>query len=209
MLRKTDVSGSLVRATAIVTAAGVGSLAAFSFSRTTGWIAQWTATPAGSAALVAGVALTCWRPTRFGWGWSGTGRHWRLVLAVLAAVVAVVGLYRLAGYGTPYEPSVAEIVIVPVGEELLFRGFLLVTLTALLARWMPVNAASTWAVLVTAISFGAGHLGNLGYVPTGFVLFQALIAVAFGLLAGWVRARTNSLAGPIILHAAMNLMAVA
>jgi membrane protease YdiL (CAAX protease family) len=65
-----------------------------------------------------------------------------------------------------------------------------------------------WAIIVGALSFGAGHLGNLGYVPTGFVLVQAAVAAAFGVLAGWLRIRTDSLVGPVLAHAAMNLVAV-
>jgi membrane protease YdiL (CAAX protease family) len=39
-------------------------------------------------------------------------------------------------------------------------------------------------------------------------LLQAAAATAFGLLAGWVRVRTDSLVGPVSLHSAMNVVAV-
>jgi membrane protease YdiL (CAAX protease family) len=38
-------------------------------------------------------------------------------------------------------------------------------------------------------------------------LLQVAAAVAFGLLAGWLRMRTGSLMPPVQVHAAMNLIA--
>jgi membrane protease YdiL (CAAX protease family) len=131
-----------------------------------------------------------------------------LVVAAVTGVAAVVGLYRLLSLRAPYEASVGEFLLVPLGEEALFRGFALAVLIVLFGRWLPEPSAGRCAVVVGALAFGVGHLGNLGYVPTTFVVFQTLVAIAFGLLAGWVRMRTDSLVGPVLLHAAMNLVAV-
>ena len=87
-------------------------------------------------------------------------------------------------------------------------GLVLVVLVGLVARWLPGPRAAPVAVVVSGLAFGVGHLGNLGYVPTSFVLVQAVAATVFGLLAGWVRLRTDSLAGPVLFHAAMNTAAV-
>jgi membrane protease YdiL (CAAX protease family) len=104
---------------------------------------------------------------------------------------------------------VAEFLLVPLGEESLFRGFLLGVLLTIFNRWLPARDAARSAVLISAAGFAAGHLGNLGYVPTAFVLLQCLVAMAFGTLAGWLRLRTDSLAGPVLIHAVMNVGAVA
>ena len=70
----------------------------------------------------------------------------------------------------PYELSFGDVILVPPGEEGLFRGFLLVLLT----------------------------------------LFRPkLTQNFFGLVAGWAKVRTNSLIGPVLLHSAMNIVAVA
>jgi membrane protease YdiL (CAAX protease family) len=186
----------------------VSCLASYGFSRLTGLVAEQVTLPVGTGALLLGVALTAWAPQRFGWRWGSTGQHLGLIAGSLAGVVAVVAGFRWLTGATPYQPSVGELVIVPLGEEALFRGFLLVTLLAIFTRWLAEPAALRWAVVVSAVSFGVGHLGNLGYVPTSFVVVQALAATAFGLLAGWVRVRTQSLVGPVLLHSAMNAAAV-
>ena len=96
----------------------------------------------------------------------------------------------------------------PVGEELLFRGFLLGVLLELFDR-RGVSHSATWAVLISAAAFGVGHLGNLGYVETAFVLLQVVVATLFGTLAGYVRWRTGSVVGPALMHSTMNILAVA
>jgi membrane protease YdiL (CAAX protease family) len=192
----------------VAVAGGVVILATIGFSRATGRIAEVVPLPAGSVTLIAAVLLTCWAPSRFGWRWGDSGRRWREIALAVAGVVAVVGAYRLGGGDTPYQPSAAELIVVPLGEEALFRGFVLTVLVVLFRRWLPSHRAVRWAIIVGALSFGAGHLGNLGYVPTGFVLVQAAVAAAFGVLAGWLRIRTDSLVGPVLAHAAMNLVAV-
>jgi membrane protease YdiL (CAAX protease family) len=183
-------------------------LLSLAFSRLTGWIAERVTLPVGTAALVLGVALTAWAPTRFGWGWGSTGSHLRLLAGSLVGVVAVVASFRALSGATPYTPSVAEVLVVPLGEEALFRGFLLVVLIGLFGGWLGESRGVRTAVVVSALAFGVGHLGNLGYVPTDFVVVQVLAATVFGLLAGWVRVRTDSLAGPVLLHSAMNAAAV-
>lgn len=164
--------------------------------------------PVGAAVIVVAFALTAWRPRRFGWQWGRTGEHWLTVSASPAFVAIAVGGYRLAGSETPYAASVGEFVLVPLGEEGLFRGFVLVVLAELFSRSGVVRRPWVVAVAVSALAFGLGHAGNLGYVPAGCVAFQVAVATAFGLLAGWVRVRTASLVGPVLLHALMNVLAV-
>jgi membrane protease YdiL (CAAX protease family) len=183
-------------------------LFSYAFSRLTGRIGEQVSLPVGTGALVVGVALTVWAPGRFGWRWGRTGQHLRLLVGCVAGVVAIVTGFRALTGATPYTPSVGELVIVPLGEEAVFRGFLLVILIGVFRRWLGDRSAVRWALVVSAVSFGVGHLGNLGYVPTSFVVVQVIAATLFGLLAGWVRVRTDSLFGPVLLHSAMNAAAV-
>jgi membrane protease YdiL (CAAX protease family) len=130
------------------------------------------------------------------------------VTAALAVVTVAVMSFRLLGTSAPYEPSVGEFLLVPVGEELLFRGLLLGFLLGTFAR-AEVPHTAAWAVVASAMAFGVGHLGNLGYVDSRFVVLQVFVAAAFGVLAGWLRIRTDSIAGPVLLHMVMNTLAVA
>jgi membrane protease YdiL (CAAX protease family) len=193
----------------LVVAVTVASVvASYGFSRMTGRIQTAFPVPVGVPALVLAAVLTAWAPRRYGWQWGSTRRHWRLLVGSALGVVTVVVAFRTLAGQVPYVPSFAEVVVVPLGEEGLFRGFLLVTVGAVLAPAMTPDRAGWAAVGISSVAFGVGHLGNLGYVPTGFVLVQAAAATLFGALAGWVRLRTDSLAGPVILHAAMNAAAV-
>ena len=76
--------------------------------------------------------------------------------------------------------------IVPVTEELLFRGFL----QSALRRWV----GRTMSVVVSAAFFAAAHIDLYSLLPL-FVL---------GLALGYVYARSRSIVAPIVLHAAFN-----
>jgi hypothetical protein len=87
---------------------------------------------------------------------------------------------------------VTIVVVMPVAEELLFRGFLFSGL--LHSRLGPVGA-----VLVTALFWSVMHLQYDAYgIATIFVL---------GLMLGYARLKTRSLYLTIFLHALNNLVA--
>lgn len=80
-------------------------------------------------------------------------------------------------------------VLVPLYEELVFRGFIL----GGLARHISFGWANAWqALLFAALHFDAQH----------FVFYLAI-----GLLAGWLVRRTRGLGASIALHAANNAVA--
>lgn len=200
------------RVSAVVLRVAVVALASiavsYGFSRLSGQIQDSVDVPVGVPALLAAALLTWSSPRRYGWALGTTAEHWRMILGCALVIVLVVTGFRATSGQVPYTPSFAEIVIVPLGEEGLFRGVLLVTIGRFLGRDLTAEPAAWTAVAISALAFGVGHLGNLGYVPTSFVIVQALAATAFGVVAGWVRIRTDSLAGPVMLHAAMNAAAV-
>jgi membrane protease YdiL (CAAX protease family) len=183
-------------------------LLSYGFSRLSGLLAESVTLPAGTAAFVIGVGLTARSPREYGWQWGRTRQYVGLLVGALVVIVVVVRLFVALAGSTPYDPSPAEVVLVPLGEEALFRGLVLVVLVGLFARWLPGPWVGPVAVVASALAFGVGHLGNLGYVSTSFVLVQVVAATLFGLLAGWIRLRTDSLAGPVLLHSAMNTAAV-
>ncbi len=83
------------------------------------------------------------------------------------------------------------VILFPVVEEILFRGFLF---TGLAQSWGPSMAS-----LLTILAFVAVHM------PKVVEYWPALVAVTLiGSFTIWIRIRTNSLAPSIALHSAYN-----
>ncbi|MGP3931138.1 lysostaphin resistance A-like protein [Nonomuraea sp. KM88] len=125
---------------------------------------------------------------------------WRWTLAGLAlftvtiGVIAVVGGYRVTGWGSPGGAVTVfgTMCAVAVVEELLFRGALF---------RIVEEMAGTWgALLVSGGLFGALHLANPGATGWGALA----IAVEAGLMLGAAYAATRSLWVPIGLHLGWN-----
>ena len=87
--------------------------------------------------------------------------------------------------------AVDVVLLAPIAEEMLFRGYLLPRLAA---RMGPQPA-----LLATALLFAALH--------THYGL-QALVLVVHGVVLGWARLRTGRLAAPVLLHMAVNGLAL-
>lgn len=192
----------------LATAGVVAVLAVYAFSHLTGSLSESVDMPVGAATFVVAVVLCVWAPRRYGLGLGRTREHMVLVGVTVLAVAAVVGVFRMTGASAPYDATLGEFVLVPVGEELLFRGFLLGALLELFRRRQVGPHPAAWAIVISAAAFGIGHLGNLGYVDTAFVVLQVLVAFVFGVVAGHVRVRTGSVVGPVLMHATMNVVAV-
>jgi membrane protease YdiL (CAAX protease family) len=154
-----------------------------------------------------GIAL--WRPRLYGLHIGLTFSCWRTVIVSLLVVGLVVGGYVLPGNRTPWDSKgLVNFTVVPVYEELLFRGILF-TLILAYARHHYTETHSVWiAIIVSALGFGIGHLTNGFYVGWSFAVFQMLYATLFGLLAGYNRARTESVIAPVLLHALMNAIPI-
>lgn len=86
----------------------------------------------------------------------------------------------------PISSFLLLVVIPPVVEEFLCRG---VVLRAMLARWNPV-----WAIVTSALIFGAIHLNP----------WQFVYATWIGLVIGWAYLRTRSLGLCMLMHAVNN-----
>jgi exosortase E/protease (VPEID-CTERM system) len=87
--------------------------------------------------------------------------------------------------------ALGSILVVPLAEELAFRGYLLRRLTAVEFETVPPARASLVALLISSAAFGAIHHGWLAG------------AVA-GLLFGIVQMRGNSIMNAIVAHAVSN-----
>jgi membrane protease YdiL (CAAX protease family) len=89
---------------------------------------------------------------------------------------------------------------VAVGEETIFRGYLLTSLDKIWGNWK--------ALIVMSAVFGLFHL--VAYSESGLqsrtLALAILLATLFGVLFGWVRLQTGSLWLPVTLHFAWNFI---
>jgi hypothetical protein len=140
-----------------------------------------------------------------GWLWIRRAFYWGLALMVIRAFLAqgLLGLFPFLNFGTEILQQslitnnasllsqiiviVLGALVIPVGEELFFRGFLF--------RWMRNRLTFRMAILISALVFGAFHL-----IP-----IQALMAFPLGVLNAWMFERSRSLWPPIVLHVTNNL----
>ena len=86
----------------------------------------------------------------------------------------------------------ASAIIVPIAEELAYRGFLLRRLVAADFEKVPFQSAGGWALLVSSTAFGLGH---------GSMWLPGIIA---GVLYGAVLMRTGRMGEAVAAHATTN-----
>ncbi|GMA14175.1 CPBP family intramembrane metalloprotease (plasmid) [Deinococcus metallilatus] len=184
-----------------VLAASLLTAASMAASGLVGWIATRFLPPMDASFVALGVmtglatvfvtTLRWWRDL----GLSGP-QEWRhLHLFALPAVLVLIVPFL---HGVKPLPLWAAVYLA-VGyaltgfyEELWARGVLLRVLRP---------CGETRAVLVSALLFGAMHLGNVLYRDPPIVLAQAVGACCFGLAYGALRFRTNALWVLMALHA--------
>jgi CAAX prenyl protease-like protein len=87
--------------------------------------------------------------------------------------------------------TVVSVLVVPVAEELAFRGYLLRRLIARDFETVPFSQWSPWAVVASSAAFGAIHSGFLA---------GALAGLVFAL----VQIRGGSLSHAVVAHVASN-----
>ena len=97
--------------------------------------------------------------------------------------------------------AVLSFLLVGVAEEIVFRGFLF--------NGMKKIGSLTAAVIVSAVTFGMGHIVNLltGHA-TGETLMQILFAVAWGFLFTFAYLKGGSLLPCIAIHGLIDAFSV-
>ena len=97
--------------------------------------------------------------------------------------------------------AVLSFLLVGVAEEIIFRGFLF--------NGMRRTGSLTVAVVVSAITFGMGHIVNLltGHA-TMETLVQVLFAVAWGFLFTFAYLKSGSLLPCIAIHGLIDVFSV-
>jgi hypothetical protein len=88
------------------------------------------------------------------------------------------------------------VVVVALVEEIFWRGFLMRWIQTQGADWskLTLEKCGWLSVLATAGAFALAHAGP-----------DTLVALLYGLLAGWVAIRTGNLWAVVIMHATANL----
>ncbi len=110
------------------------------------------------------------------------------------------------GAGLRYEPintvmAVLSFLLVGVAEEIVFRGFLF--------NGMRKSGSLTAAVIVSAVTFGMGHIVNLltGHATTE-TLVQMIFAVAWGFMFTFAYLKGGSLLPCIAIHGLIDVFSV-
>ncbi len=120
-----------------------------------------------------------------------------LLFSTVVAVLWLLGSYHVIGFNPDADWLPALLLVglgAGIGEEILFRGVLFRIVEEGLGTWA--------ALLVSALFFGAVHLGN----PAATLWSSAAIAIEAGLLFGLLYHVTRSLYLCMGVHAAWNFM---
>lgn len=104
-------------------------------------------------------------------------------------------------HGLPLLFAVLSMLLIGYVEELLFRGFLF---KALLSEGRP-----SAAIVISALSFGMGHIVNLLTGQGGFeTLVQILFAVAWGFMLTLVFYKSGSLLPCVLAHVMIDVFSL-
>jgi hypothetical protein len=120
-----------------------------------------------------------------------------LLFSAVVSVLWLLGSYHVVG-SNPHANWLGALLVVGlgagIGEEIMFRGVLF--------RITEEGLGTGWALLISAVFFGAVHIAN----PGATLWSSAAIAIEAGLLFGLLYHVTRSLPLCMGLHAAWNVM---
>jgi membrane protease YdiL (CAAX protease family) len=120
-----------------------------------------------------------------------------VLFSIVVAVLWLAGSYHVTGTNPQVNWLPAVLVAgigAGIGEEIVVRGVLF--------RIVEEGLGSWWALLISALFFGAAHIAN----PAATLWSSAAIAIEAGVLLALLYALTRSLWTCIGLHAAWNIM---
>ena len=168
----------------------------------------WTGKLLSTAGLLAVAALPGFGLARCGITWrqeQGARAAW-LVFAVVAVIVCVIAFAYRDGPDT-LDTIAFQWTMPGIEEELFYRGVLLLALNEALDSGVPRRFAGIgWGGVLASVAFGLGHA--LFYRKAGLTFDTLAFALTGGpaLLLAWFRARTGSLALPVLAHNVANGM---
>ncbi len=118
-----------------------------------------------------------------------------LLFSAVVGVLWLLGSYHVTGFNAHADWLPALLMVglgAGIGEEIMFRGVLF--------RIVEEGLGSWWALVISALFFGAAHIAN----PGATLWSSAAIAIEAGLLFGMIYHLTRSLPVCMGLHAAWN-----
>ncbi len=109
--------------------------------------------------------------------------------------------FSLSYQGAPLVCAVLSMILVGFVEEMIFRGFLF---RAMLGENKPVVA-----IIVSAVTFGIGHIVNLFMGRASFeTVLQIIFAVSWGFILTMVCYKSGSIIPCIIAHSLIDALSV-
>lgn len=151
------------------------------------------------------------RPTAAAFRDLGLGAAWALpVIAATIPVAAIVTRFVAVPPQSPLPPAgelggllvnlAAGVVVAPLSEELMFRGFATTAWMADMGRWRGVLRGALFFAVVHVLTISGAEAGQA--IGVALAAFLGRIPVALAL--GWLFARTGTIWAPLGLHAAFN-----
>ena len=147
-----------------------------------------------------------WKPVLFGLLTS-------LVINILTGIITTAFHGKIEGHPALMNASVLQfvlftLILAPVAEEHLFRGFLQNYLKPLGDKGITVfHRRISLPVLIAAMAFSLSHLGLLASgVGTAFMIRTTLFTFILGTIAGYYQEKYNNIIPAILVHMAGNLM---
>ena len=147
-----------------------------------------------------------WKPVLFGLLTS-------LVINILTGIITTAFHGKIEGHPALMNASVLQfvlftLILAPVAEEHLFRGFLQISLQSLVSQGITVfHRRISLPVLIAAMAFSLSHLGLLASgVGTAFMIRTALFTFILGTIAGYYQEKYNNIVPAILVHMAGNLL---
>lgn len=137
---------------------------------------------------------------------------WRAMLFVTVPLLVLFGVavWKMTSHEVPTIETVAYQATMPgLAEELFYRGLLL----ALFDRMFPpgrsiLGAKLGYGAVATSILFASAHAFDVSHsLHVSFSLTAGLFPLGFAFVAVWIRARSGSLAVPVVFHNLVNVMA--
>jgi membrane protease YdiL (CAAX protease family) len=151
------------------------------------------------------------RPTLLSIGDLGLGAVWALpVIVATIPVAAIVARYVPVLPESPLPPAgdlpgtlvnlLAGVVVAPISEEIMFRGFATTAWMADMGRWRGVFRGAMFFAVVHVLTISGVDASQA--VGVALAAFVGRIPVALAL--GWLFSRTRTIWAPLGLHAAFN-----
>jgi uncharacterized protein len=169
-----------------------------------------------AAYLLTGVGLLIVSrpaPAALGLEWSGQSRRMRWAVTGGLALLGLLLLTTLFIDPAVFLDNLKNVLVIPIFEELLFRGWI----WGRLAPSLPQHRRSLLAWLLTSALFALWHLGymdiyllkalpaNPGLELGPFLVMKLITVLIIGLVVGLPRWPTQRTYGSIILHGLVNL----